>query len=275
MIRKPKKELTPEEKHRRKMRKLSKYYYDVNEELQLDGLSIPEQIHKLVDAADFVQSQICEASDKIKRDDYDRVSEITQIDKQTYMDFVRIASLKSVDKLKEKAINKFEVDFENRLLQTNLRKTFLDTYISGEDLKITDDDNREFEQFEGYLSDEFSNILEDSAQTRVMINLVLRQRYKTLSNAAIYCTDGKLTAAQFKMLVDFQHYKDGCYPTETSPSKIWDIYRKFNEAFKLLNKYEYTSVNDEHCYEFGLGVTEMPEHPKDHPWLSPIENEEE
>lgn len=264
-----KKVLTEEEKKLRKLRKLSTDYAAVNEELQLSDMNtVNEQIHALVSAASHIQGLICKSADKIKIDDYDRVSELTQIDKSTYLDFVRVASLKSVDKLKEKAIAKFETDFENRLLQTNLRKTFLDTYISGDELKITDDDNREFEQFGSYMSDEFNKILEESAETRIYINMVLRRKYKQLTNAAMYVTELAMTPKQFKQLVDWEHYADGGYPTETSPSKLWDIFRKFNEAVKLLNKYEYGSVVDEHCWEFGLGVTEIIEHPKVHPWMA-------
>lgn len=274
---KPRKQLTAEQKKAKRMQKLSRDYALVDSELQIEGLNMYEQVHRIVRAACDVQKLICEAADKIKIDDYDKVTELTAIDKQTYNDFVRVASLKSVDKLKDKAIAKFESDFENRLLQTNLRKTFFDTYISGEELKITDEDNREFEQFEGYLSDEFSNILEDSAQTRTYINTTLRSRYKQLSNAAIYATDERLSAKEFKQLVDWEYYKDGCYPTETSPSKIWDIYNKFNQAWRLLNKWQYTGTSDELLWEFGLGVVETIPHPVDHPWMvkETIDSEEE
>ena len=48
------------------------------------------------------------------------------------------STVQALNELKEKAIAKFESDFENRLFISNLRHSFLESYMSGYDLKITD-----------------------------------------------------------------------------------------------------------------------------------------
>ena len=115
-------------KEERQKKKLQKVYNRVDSELQLAGKDTAEKMHILVDAACDVQAEICKVSDSIKINDLETVQELTQIDKSTWLDFVRIASLKNVGKLQEKAISKFEEDFEQRLFITNLRKSFLESF---------------------------------------------------------------------------------------------------------------------------------------------------
>ena len=138
--------------------------------------------------------------------------------------------------------------------------------MSGYDLKITNEDNEEYKPFSDYKSDEFNAIMQDSAKKQEYINLVLRRKFKQLSKAAEYITQCELTPKDFKNLVDWQHYKDGCYPTPTSPSKIWSVFDKFNYAHRTLNKWGYNDVSNNLKYEFGLDVNETESHPVDHPW---------
>ena len=268
-----KKPLTEEQKKEKQLLKLSKDYDFVVADYNIDvTLPVEEQVHRMVDAASDLQTEICQCSDKIKYDDFDKVSQISEgIDKSTYLDFVRISSLKAVDKLQEKAISKFESDFEKRLLITNLRKSFLESYMNGEDLKITDDDGYKYEQFDDYTSEDFEKILEDSANTRIHINLVLCRNYKRISNAAVYITKGELTNKDFKNLVDWQHYAEGGYPSPSSPSRIWKIFKEYNYALRLLDKYQYQHTIKPLHHEFGLDVTLREEHEVSHPWNKEID----
>ena len=154
-----KKQLTEEEKREKKLQKLAVIYGQVDDELHIAGKPINEQIHILVDKCNALQTEICQMSDSIKIDDLTKVQDITDIDKKTYLDFVNICALKSNDKLKEKAIAKFESDFENRLFISNLRHSFLESYMSGYDLKITDEDNQEYKPYSDYKSEEFERIM--------------------------------------------------------------------------------------------------------------------
>lgn len=272
MNKKEKKTLTPEQKRERRLQKLSRHYSQADSELGLSTLKTNEQIHKLVDACLSIQSEICNVSDSIKIDDLVKVQDITDIDKKTYLDFVNICALKNNDKLKEKAIAKFESDFENRLFISNLRHSFLESYMSGYDLKITDESNQEYKPFTDYKSEEFEKIMEDSAKKREYINKVLYKRYKSLAAAAEYVTNLELTYNKFKELVDWEYYKEGGYPTPSTPAKLWSIFNRYAEAMNLMEKYEFTQQNDLNK-EFGLDVKLMTPHPVDHPWLKNKEEE--
>ena len=263
---KRKKELSPEEEKQKKLSKLEKFYKAANDELSLEGKEVVEQVNILVDRCDELMNDICSNSDQIKIDDLAKAQELTKIDKKTYLDFVRIVALKNNGKLQEKAINKFEDDFNDRLLSTNLRHAFLASYMDDKDLHITDEDNKEYKPFTDYQSDDFAEILEHSAKLRELLNLVLWKQYKTYAKAAEYITELELPYRDFKNLVDWQHYKNGGYPAPTSPSKIWAIFNRFNSAHRLLTKWGYNETANELNKEFGLTVTEGTPNPVDHPW---------
>lgn len=261
-----KKQLTAEEKKEKRLQKLAIIYGQVDDELHISGKPINEQVHMLVDKCNELQGQICQYADSIKIDDLTKVQDITDIDKKTYLDFVNICALKNKDKLKEKAIAKFEGDFENRLFISNLRHSFLESYMSGYDLKITDEDNQEYKPYSDYKSEEFERIMEDSAKTRMFINDVLYKQYKKYAAAAEYITKLELNYGDFKKLVDWEHYKEGGYPTPTTPAKLWSIFDKYNNAIRLMEKYEFTQQKDLNK-EFGLNVELGKPSPVKHPWM--------
>ena len=258
----------------KRLKKLKKYYERADEELHLSDKSVNEQVHILVDTCDNIQGEICRMSDDIKITDLLKVQELTPIDKTTYLEFVKICMLKNNGKLKDKAVAKFTDDFYRRLFITNLRHSFLQSYMGDEgELKITDEDNEEYVPFTDYQSDEFNKIMQDSATKRDYLNNILWKRYKDFAKAAEYITELALPYKDFKNLVDWQHYKDGGYPTEKSPSKIWAIFDKFNYAHRMLTKWGYNETTNELNYEFGLDVNETEAHPKEHPWN--VSNDEE
>lgn len=261
-----KKQLTEEQKKEKKLQKLSSVYSDADAILGLSGKPVIEQVHILVDACNALQGEICQMADSIKIDDLTKVQDITDIDKKTYLDFVNICVLKNNDKLKEKAIAKFENDFNNRLFISNLRHAFLESYMSGNDIKITDDSNYEYKPFNDYKSAEFENIMQDSAKKREYINKVLYKKYKGFAQAAEYITKLDLTYSKFKQLVDWEHYKEGGYPAPNTPAKLWSIFNKYNEAIRLMTQYEFTQQNELN-HEFGLKVELKEPHPVDHPWM--------
>ena len=268
-------ELTNEQKKERKLQKLSRDYTDVDNMLHISGKPVNEQIHDMVNACLEIQSEICKCSDSIKIDDLLKVQDITEsIDKKTYLDFVNISVKKTNGKLNEKAVAKFEGDFANRLVIANLRHSFLESYMADNDLKITDENNYEYKAFSDYKSDEFAKILEDSSKTRMYINEVLYKRYKKISNAAAYITKLELTHRQFKDLVDWEYYKEGGYPTPSSPARLWSIFNRFNEAYRLMKKYDFTQQN-ELCNEFGLETNLKTPNPVEHPWMLAKDKEEE
>lgn len=269
-----KKSLTPEEKRNKKVLRLARYYENAKSTVNLTG-NVSEDVHNLVMKCVDIQKEINNVNDTIKTEDYELAKQFTDIDKQTYLEFVRICALKNNDKLHEKAIRKFELDFENRLLNTNLRYSFLNSYMSNnDDIKITDKENEEFKQFNDYISDDFNKVIESSTKKREYINLKLKLQYSIYKKAAMYITQLTLKPSEFKELVDYETYKNGGYPQLSSPSKIWSLFDKYARALRLMETYKFNqheSLNK----EFGLNVSLTTPHPVHHSWMDYTDNEEE
>ena len=114
-----------------------------------------------------------------------------------------------------------------------------------------------------------------SAKKREYLNTVLWRKYKQLAKAAEYATKCELEYKDFKNLVDWQHYKDGGYPSPTSPSKVWSIFNHFNYTHRTLTKWGYDDTANELKNEFGLNVGETEPHPVEHPWMAAKDEEKE
>ena len=254
-----------DEKFEKRRKKCKKSYDALAEQLSLTGSPV-EDVHALIQQGQKLQCEICKASDSIKITDYEEANKLSPIDNATYKEFVSISAKKLDGKLTEKAYAKFEEDFNYRLFITNARHTFLSTYMSDENLKLANDEDTTFEPFEEHESNNFEKILERSAQTRLYINHVLYGQMRMLGEAAEYITNGDLTPKRFKLINDFEYYINGGYPKPETPAKLWSIFNKFNEAYRVMDKYKFTQQGDL-CDEFGLDITLNEEHPVVHPWM--------
>ena len=225
-----------------------------------------KSMHILVAEGVNVQQHIDKVMYDIQINDLVKAQELTPIDKKTYMDFVDICSKKKADKLSSKVIEKFEAEFYNKLFLTNLRHSFLESYMNGDNLKITDKDNEEFEAFEDYVSNEFEKIMEASADKKDMLTYTFKRTYKDLSKCAEYVSGMKITGKDFKALVDYECYKDGGYPSPSSPSKLWSMFDKFRHMYWLMDEYgfeQHSILAEEH----GIEVKLKEPKPLHHPWM--------
>ena len=109
--------------------------------------------------------------------------------------------------------------------------------------------------------------MEDSAKKREYINKILYGQYKKYAKAAEYITKLELNYGDFKKLVDWEHYKEGGYPSPTTPAKLWSVFDKYAHAMNLMTKYEFTQQNELNK-EFGLDIKLMTPHPVKHPWMT-------
>lgn len=242
-----------------------KIYQSLEIEYGLSNMSLNEKIHKFIEEYNKIHESIDEETNKIL-EDLEKVQELTPIDKPTYLEFVRICSLKNNDKLHEKAITKFEQEFYDKLYNTNIRHTFLESYMNGDELKITNEDQEEFTPFENFPSKEFEDIMQNSATIRENVNLFFRKKQKQICTAVEYITDEELKAKDFKRLADFEYFKDGGKPKEDSPSKLWKIFEQFGSVYRLLDKWGFEYVNKELKDEFGLDIQLRQPNLKEHPW---------
>lgn len=251
--------------NKKMMSKLQKMYEEVKEELGLSG-SVNDQVHALVDACDSIQGEIDKVNDSVRIDDLSKVQEITPIDRSTYLEFVNIMVTDNNGKMNDEKVDKFEQDFYQKLFITNLRHAFLNSYMKGDSIQITDDDNEKYTPYGVFESTEFDKLIKDSASKKDYVNNVLKPRYRKYATVAKFITGDKMTTSEFKHLVNFQHYKNGGYPNASTPSHLWSVFNKFNQAYRLLANYGYTDVNASLMHEFGLEVQTGESHPTAHQW---------
>ena len=68
-----------------------------------------------------------------------------------------------------------------------------------------------------------------------------------------------------KVILDYEYYKEGGYPSPQTPAKLWSLFNKYNEAMRMMNRYGFTQQNSLN-HEFGLNVELHEAHPVEHPW---------
>lgn len=256
------KQLSPEEKHQKMMEKCKVFYEKYKNELQLNGDEI-DQIHQLVDAGNELQGQICTEADKVNLDGFDKAKNLLTIDKATWGEFVKIVAKKLYGRLSEKALDKLNNSIELKHYLANLRQTFLESYLADEKMKVVDESGDSDVNFDESENSDFQNLLEEYAKIRDYINNVLYKRYNELAMAAYFITNGKIKRAEFKDLVDWEHYKDSEDPKY--PSRSWKIYDRFNRMVRLMNEYEFNQIKDLN-YEFGIYPEISTPHPITHGW---------
>lgn len=265
-----KKKLTEEEKQEKRMKKLHGIYTLYKEPLGLTGNTI-EDIHAIVVEAAKTRTERAEKIKEIRTDEYDKVSDITPIRKNTWMRFVMTAALKMEDKLTDKQIEKFEEQFSLELYNANLSHAFLESYMSGKNMKVVSDEDDTFTPFEELESTEFENVLEHAAQTYIYVKSTLDKRYKIYVSLAEYITNCKLASKDFKKMVDYENDKNGDKDNPSTPAKLWSLYKKFDDAYRSLNTYEFNQVKDLNT-EFGLNINLENPVKVMHPWMAYTEN---
>lgn len=267
-----KKQLTEEEKHLKKLRKLRTYYNDAATEIpSLTATNDRiEQVQILVDAACTVQTEIDQINKYVKEEAFETASDEAPLDKATWNEMVKIVSLKSEGKLKDKQVEKFQDDVDKRFDIATLRKAFLESYINTDEsaemvhLSTMSKDNTN--GFAAYTSEEFMKVLDDASSKYIYLNFFLKQRQKNYLKAAQYVTELEMTPGTFSMLVQMQYTKDGNIPEEGKPSKLWSAYKRFDDVVRAMNKYGYQRHTTQMGHEFGLEVTIGNAVKTDHSW---------
>lgn len=276
-----KKQLTEEEKHLKKIRKLRTYYNEAASEIPaLSQTSfVAESVQILVDAACKVQGEIDQINKYVKEEAFETASDEAPLDKATWNEMVKIASLKSEGKLKDKQVEKFHDDVDKRLDIATLRKAFLESYINTDDqsemwhLSTTSKDNSN--GFAAYTSEEFMKILNEASNKYIYVNFFLKARQKNYLKAAQYVTELEMTPATFNILVQMQYTKDGNIPEEGNPSKLWSAYKRFDNIVRAMNKYGYNRDTEQMEREFGLDVTIGNAVNVDHAWDTDTDDDDE
>lgn len=257
------------EKEERRLASLTRDYNLCAINYGLEGKDRNEQVHILVDEYNKMRDVIDKEKEKVS-DFYSQAYEITEISKQTFNDFVKITVMMNNDKVTDKFMRKFEDDFNSRLLDCNLRNSFLKT-ISGESpLEITDLSNNSFTESVTYRSADFDDILEHASQCSEHLSL-MQKELRRIVRAAEYLTELDLKAKDFKLLAEFEYTKNGGKPKPGTPSKLWKVFESFSQVHRLITKYGYTEQANKCKLEFGLEVTEKTPRTVSHPWDATID----
>jgi hypothetical protein len=271
----PRKIITEEERREKKLRKLGHLMTLYKDSLGLEWTSEGikdatyepyKDIHVLIKKACECQHEVYEKLSSIRNDDYEEAAAIAPIKKSTYMQFVRIAALKDAGKLTEKQISKFQNDISSQIFNVNSNQAFLQSFMSGDNLKIVESEDAAGIDFDDTESPEFNDILLHSAQTKQYIDTVLKERFKVFSDLAYFITSGALETKEFRQIVDFELNKNGGYPNPSSPAKLWAIYGRFSDSVRSMIKYHFEQINELND-EFGLEIELNTPHPKHHPWM--------
>ena len=223
-------------------------YNQANVLLKLDEIkTVPEKVRALVFAANEVLTQICENADKIKIDMFEEASDIIDIDKPRWKEFAKLAYKVAHGDIKESLIEKTHEKLHETLYVTQLKKSFFDTYVrDGATAKFVKKDEVSYNALDNenvFDSNEFEELLTDAVNVRHYLNTVLWPAFKNFGQAAFYITKGELEYKHFKDLVDWEHYKNGGYPSEKSKPKLWSIFDKFDYSYRLMHKYGFNQID--------------------------------
>lgn len=214
-------------------------YHDT--EIWVDETSDPEdQVRAMVLLANEIQTEICNCADSIKIDKYEQVKELINVSKGSWQNVVHLNAKK--DKMRQKSREK-QIERTKENIKSEIYKQ-IHLNVLNHDLAISVPDGMPETQFDEIENSEYTDILNDSTETRKYINETLYPKYRELAMAAEYITNGDVTYDRFKMMVDYEHYLGG-YPGENTPARIDSAICRFLEAYYVLNKYK-SNLFDEH-----------------------------
>lgn len=223
-------------------------YETLSSEYSLGNMKKEEQVHKLVIEAEKIQTEICENSDKIKIDMAEEALAKFNVEKANFIDFVaftaKIIQGKNIDN--DKVMNKMYKSVSKLAKTINTKKSFYEGYLDTGDTDTLPEDANIDDTLEisTKTNKELSELLEKAAHIRIFIDQSLKPRYNTLACGAEYISDFVLKRQNFKDMVDWEHYKGGGYPNDTSLPKLLSIVESFSYAHTLLTTYGFeTNLN--------------------------------
>jgi hypothetical protein len=236
---------------------LQQAYYSVVKNYQLDqNAPVNDQVHSIIEHADALQDQICKNADYIKIDAYQRVKEDYAelgIPKGVWLELVNVRRLQRHTTLTDDVIAKITASFDGAKNVTALRMTLLDAieHNNVDNVAVpTVDTEKSFTYGQGEpLAPEFIDLLDECADIRHEIDSKMWTQMRILGDAFSYLT--KEPYAVFKHLLDLWHYRNGGWPKDTTPPRIWSSIARFIHDYDLLNQYGFDMAKS-WCKRFGL-----------------------
>lgn len=224
-----------------------------------DSMTAEQKVHNIIMAASSIQGEICSLSDEIKIVNFENIKSIINLQKADWLETVCLYNRKHNSRFGKSSIERNKDRIKERVFSQTFKNKFLEEVIAPEDtldidaIKVASKDDLQTSLADTGESTEFAEILKQSAELRNKINSVLYRKYNSYAKAAQYASNFSINYADFKMLVDWEHYKNGGYPSENTPAKLWSVVNKFNLAVRLCQQYGFDQIN-QLLDEFGLEV---------------------
>lgn len=252
-----------------KWRSYEEDFKAVCKDYNLMGLTKDETTKRMIEICDDLQGQICNESDEIKISGLARANSIlnknvqseeetVEMTKGNWNEMVALGARSKTAKT-QKLIEKIDSGIAAKNATNDMIGSLRTNIENGNDADISLPEKLEFGVQKTVQNDELSEVYKECVEKREYINKTLYKEYYRVSRAFQFLHEGQLNADDFKMLVDDVHYKDGGYPSETTPPRTWS---KINSSYKLIRamiiagKEEY--IRKYMKDNFGMEVTVMP-----------------
>lgn len=226
-------------------------FYAVDIELGLSKMdTMKEQVRAIILAADKVQDAICMNADAIKVDAYRIIKGGYQeigMSPKCWLDTVSMRRLQFNQNLSQEFIEKVKKLRDGAVSDIALRDSILDGMSRGTEAKnieLPTVESPKDIQYDKALAvdDNFIKLLDASAHCREYIDNVLYPKLNQYSQAFEYLT--KETHKEFKTILDMWHYRNGGWPSENTPPRIWRVAAGFRFMHDLLDRYGFDMLND-------------------------------
>ncbi|MBR4624347.1 MAG: hypothetical protein IKO56_02280 [Alphaproteobacteria bacterium] len=258
-------------KPNKRLEKAMSSYFDICNYVGIeDSMDKKKKVRILLSAGEKTMGEINETLDGIINEDYSEVFEMLNIpiSKPQYKEFVSIMGKIKMDAFSEKNREKYEEQVKQKMFDQCLREKFLDSVINQfEDVVPVPDWNKNI-SVNVVTSDDtdFNNVLQRSIDKYVEVKNVKENLLNKYGEAFEYITELKYSKKDYKTLVEWQYFCGGI-PNENSAPKMFSVFYKFNQLFRLGLEF-YKDATQDLLDEMGLAIEENEPMPRgEHfPW---------
>ena len=239
-----------------KVKENSKEFYEFYEnKLGLKNLPKTQKSQALIDYAEDIQHKICGLSDEIKYDGYDSLGGMdVNIPKKDWLEIVtngvkhKYLNSRNLEEKSQKIIAQdiYTAKLKSSILENNI--------IGGKEEIITPNNSNKIKDNSLETNKDFTELYNDSVNKRFIINKKLYPEYRNVFLAWNYIWDFKFEFEEFKTLVDDQVYKDGGYPSPSTPPRTWTKIHKFNQLVRSMIAVGKEDYIREYLEKFGIKV---------------------
>lgn len=259
------------DKPNKRLEKAMSSYFDICNYVGIeDTMDKEKKVKILVTAGEKTMGEINETLDGIINEDYSEVFEMLNIpiSKPQYKEFVSIMGKIKMDAFSEKNREKYEEQVKQKMFDQCLREKFLDSVINQfEDVVPVPDWNKNI-SVNVVTSDDtdFNNVLQRSIDKYVEVKNVKENLLNKYGEAFEYITELKYSKKDYKTLVEWKYFCGGI-PNENSAPKMFSVFYKFNQLFRLGLEF-YKDDTQDLLDEMGLAIDESEPMPRgEHfPW---------